>query len=101
MDLAATKGISLTIDNSFLADELDRYAGLLDLWEANRFAVRAYRRAADVIRGSPVSIADLVRTGTVRDLNGIGPGVEARLRELVETGELRSSPSFSGRSAPS
>jgi DNA polymerase (family 10) len=29
-----------------------------------------------------------VRTGRVRDLRGIGPGIEARLRELVETGEI-------------
>src|SRR4029078_10684710 len=31
-------------------------------------------------------VAELVRTGRVRELRGIGPGIEARLRELVETG---------------
>src|SRR5213078_254673 len=30
----------------------------------------------------------LVRTGRVRELRGIGPGIEARLQELVETGRL-------------
>ena len=33
-------------------------------------------------------MADLVRTGRVRSLRGIGPGIEARLRELIETGEI-------------
>ncbi len=33
-------------------------------------------------------MADLVRTGRARSLRGIGPGIEARLRELVETGEI-------------
>ena len=33
-------------------------------------------------------VADLVRTGQVRRLRGIGRGIEARLRELVETGEI-------------
>ena len=29
-----------------------------------------------------------MRAGRVRELRGIGPGIEARLRELVETGEI-------------
>ena len=33
-------------------------------------------------------VADLVRTGDVRQLRGIGSGIEARLRELVATGEI-------------
>ena len=33
-------------------------------------------------------MAELVTTGRVRRLRGIGPGIEARLRELVETGEI-------------
>ena len=49
---------------------------------------RAYRRAAETIRAAAVPVADLVRTGRVRQLRGIGPGIEARLRELVETGEI-------------
>src|SRR4051794_11799151 len=33
-------------------------------------------------------VADLVRTGRVRQLRGIGPGIESRLRELLETGDI-------------
>ncbi len=33
-------------------------------------------------------MAELVGSGRVRELRGIGPGIEARLRELVETGEI-------------
>ena len=33
-------------------------------------------------------MAELVTAGRVRELRGIGPGIEARLRELVETGEI-------------
>jgi DNA polymerase (family 10) len=49
---------------------------------------RAYRRAAETIRGAPVPVTDLVKSGRVRDLRGIGPGIESRLRELVETGNI-------------
>jgi DNA polymerase (family X) len=76
------------VDNSPIADRLEAFAALLELSEANPYTARAYRRAAETIRGAPVSVADLVRTGRVRALRGIGRGIEARLRELVETGEI-------------
>src|SRR5919199_2308751 len=47
-----------------------------------------YRRAAETIRAAAIPVADLVRAGQARRLRGIGPGIEARLRELVETGEI-------------
>jgi DNA polymerase (family 10) len=61
---------------------------LLELADASPYAARAYRRASDVIRATPVPVAELVRTGRVRELQGIGPGIEGKLRELVETGDL-------------
>jgi DNA polymerase (family X) len=76
------------VDNRHIADRLDAFAALLELSEANPYTVRAYRRAAETIRGAALPVVDLVRTGRVRDLRGIGPGIEARLRELVETGEI-------------
>jgi DNA polymerase (family X) len=76
------------VDNRQIADSLDAFAALLELAEANPYTVRAYRRAAEAIRGAALPAEDLVRTGRVRDLRGIGPGIEARLSELVETGEI-------------
>ncbi len=61
---------------------------MLELVEANPYTVRAYRRAAETIRAAALPVAELVRSGRARELRGIGPGIEARLRELVETGEI-------------
>ena len=72
-----------------IADRLDAFASLLELADANPYTVRAYRRAADTIRATPrCRSPTLVRAGRVRELRGIGPGIEARLRELVETGDI-------------
>jgi DNA polymerase (family 10) len=76
------------VENSFIADRLDAFASLLELSDANPYTWRAYRRAAATIRGAPLPVAELVRAGRVRRLRGIGPGIEARLRELVETGDI-------------
>ena len=75
--------------NALIADRLDAFAALLDLAEANGYTVRAYRRAAATIRGVTVPVADLVRSGRVRELRGIGPGIEARLRELLRARAAR------------
>ena len=76
------------LDNAEIADRLESLASLLDLAGASRYTARAYRRAAELIRETKAPIADLVRAGRVRELQGIGPGIEARLRELVETGQI-------------
>jgi DNA polymerase (family X) len=76
------------VDNAQIADRLEAFASLLELGDANPYTARAYRRAAETIRGAAVPVAGLVRSGRVRELRGIGPGIEARLRELVETGDI-------------
>ena len=74
--------------NPEIADRLDAFASVLELGDANPYTARAYRRAAETIRGSATPVTELVRTGRVRELRGIGSGIEARLRELVETGQI-------------
>src|SRR6266498_1090232 len=80
---------SLSLDNTAIADVLERYASLLDLAGSSYYVVRAYRR-----------VAELVRNGRVRELRGIGPGLEARLRELVETGEIAHARELEGEVEP-
>jgi len=76
------------MDNPQIADRLDAFASVLELAEANPYMARAYRRAAETIRSTAFPVAELVGSGRARELRGIGPGIEARLRELVETGAI-------------
>jgi DNA polymerase (family X) len=76
------------VDNAQIADRLEAFAALLELVDGNPYTVRAYRRAAETIRGAAVPVAELVAAGRARELRGVGPGIEARLRELVETGTI-------------
>ena len=76
------------MDNRQIADRLDAFATLLELSEANPYTdPRVPARGRDD-PGAAVPVADLVRAGRARELRGIGPGIEARLRELVETGQI-------------
>jgi DNA polymerase (family 10) len=76
------------LENRTIAERLDSFATLLELAGANSYAARAYRRAAELIRSTEAPVADLIRAGRVRELRGIGAGIERRLEELVETGEI-------------
>src|SRR5919109_1279803 len=82
------RGTLRPMENAQIADRLDAFASLLELGEANPYTTRAYRRAAEMLRGAAFPVAELVRSGRARELRGIGPGIEARLRELVETGNI-------------
>jgi DNA polymerase (family X) len=74
--------------NAEIAAALAEYAALLELAGASSYSARAFRRAAELVATTPVDVAQLVRGDRVRDLRGIGPGIERRLRELVETGRI-------------
>jgi len=76
------------VDNAQIAQTLESYAALLDLAGAGYYTARAYRRAAELVRETRAPVAELTRAGRVRELRGIGPGIERRLVELVETGKL-------------
>jgi DNA polymerase (family 10) len=76
------------LENKAIAERLESFATLLELAGANPYSARAYRRAAELIRATEVPVADLIRAGRVRELRGIGRGIEGRLKELVETGEI-------------
>jgi DNA polymerase (family 10) len=78
----------VSLDNAAIAERLEALAALLDLAGASPYSVRAYRRAGELIRTTPAPVAELVRSGRARELQGIGGGIEARLRELVETGQI-------------
>jgi DNA polymerase (family 10) len=87
-------------DNARIAERLETLAALLDLSGASYYSVRAYRRAAELIKATPAPVAELVRTGRVRELRGIGPSIETRLRELVETGGLAEIDELEGELQP-
>ncbi len=76
------------LDNLAIAAALREYSALLELAGAGPYAARAFRRAAELVAATPVDVAALVRAGRARELRGIGPGIDARLRELVETGTI-------------
>ena len=79
-----------SLSNAQIADRLSSLAQMLTLEKANPYKIRAYRRAAAVIRGLGESVDELVRSNAdLRVYAGIGEAISAALREIVETGTLK------------
>ena len=80
-----------TLSNAEIADRLSSVAQLLTVEKANPYKIRAYRRAAAVVRGLGESLDALVRSnGDLRVYPGIGEAISGAIREIVETGSLKS-----------
>jgi DNA polymerase (family 10) len=80
---------TISLRNAQVADLLRRYAAALSLEGANRFKLKAYRRAAETIEGLDESVADYVRQGkALTDLSGIGAAISEIITEILATGKL-------------
>lgn len=80
------------LTNAEIADRLEAMAQLLAAKGENPYKVRAYRRAAGVIRGLGESVDEIVRSdGDLTEYVGIGKAISGAVREIVlEGGKLRS-----------
>jgi DNA polymerase (family 10) len=74
--------------NGDLADQFDQLADLSEILGEQSFRVAAYRRAAARIRDTASSVAELALEGKAKELPDIGKTIEAKIVEVVETGDM-------------
>ncbi len=74
--------------NLEIAAALDELGDLYELDGAIIHRVVAYRNGAKAVRDASASVAALARAGRATELPGIGETLQAKLRDLVETGDI-------------
>jgi DNA polymerase (family 10) len=67
---------------------LKEIAELLTLKGENHFKTRAYTNAASLISDEGIDIERHVQEGTLRQIDGIGPALQEKLTQFVETGKM-------------
>jgi DNA polymerase (family X) len=76
------------MDNAALSRVLADIADALEIKGESFFRIRSYRLSAESVGSQSESVAEMVRRGDdLRSIPGVGEGIAARLRELVETGD--------------
>jgi DNA polymerase (family 10) len=75
------------MDNRSLARVLHDIADALEIKGENSFRVRSYRMSAESVDTFGEDVAAMIRRGDdLRAIPGVGEGIAAKLRELVEGG---------------
>lgn len=76
--------------NATVADLLRRYAAVLSLEGADRFKLKAYRRAAETVESMGDDLGEFVkRGGDLKKLPGIGKAISEVIQEIIRSGTLR------------
>jgi DNA polymerase (family X) len=74
--------------NAEVVEQLDLLADMLELEGEQAFRVLAYRRAAQRVRETGGSIAQLALDGRAKELPGIGTTIQDKIVQIVEQGEI-------------
>ena len=74
--------------NARVSALLREIADLLDIKGENSFRIRSYRMGADSIDAHGQDVAGMVARGEdLKSIDGVGEGIAAKVREIVETGD--------------
>lgn len=77
------------LTNEDIARVFEEIAELLAISGENPFRIRAYQRAAQVVRTLPHPCGELGGAGALQELPGIGADLAGKIEELLHTGTLR------------
>lgn len=76
------------VHNEEVASAFDEMADLLSIQAQNAFRIRAYRRAAQIVRSLPREVGEMQGTDELDALPGIGADLAGKIDELIRTGKL-------------
>ncbi|MCS6860543.1 MAG: DNA polymerase/3'-5' exonuclease PolX [Abditibacteriales bacterium] len=76
------------MDNTAVSAMFDEFADWLEIDDENPFRVRAYRRAAQVVRDLPEDVAQVAAEGRLTHLEGIGKDLAGKIVEFLQTGKV-------------
>ncbi len=80
--------MDVQLSNQQVAQVFRDIANSMEVLGENRFKYQAYTRAAEVINSLATDLAEYVRSGTLRDIPGVGPAIAAKIEELYRTGRM-------------
>jgi DNA polymerase (family X) len=78
----------VSVHNADVAEAFEEIGDLLSIQGENPFRIRAYRRAAQIVRSLPRELAEMGDPSEYDALPGIGKDLAAKIMELVSTGRL-------------
>jgi DNA polymerase (family 10) len=78
----------MIIDNDYIAEKFSLLGKLMDIHGENSFKTKSYSIAAFTLEKLPTPIRDIPED-KITSIKGIGDAIGKKIREIIETGELR------------
>jgi DNA polymerase (family 10) len=75
--------------NAAISEILREMAFFAELAKENPFKIRAWQKAADILADQETSCEELLKSGELTKLAGVGKGTQAIVKEFVETGKVQ------------
>lgn len=75
--------------NEEIARRFERLAQIMEIRDDDRYRIRSYRNAAEIISGWPTPLTDIAREEGLKGLQtvpGVGKAISEKIVELIETG---------------
>lgn len=88
------------MDKKAIADILDEMGTLLELQGANPFKARAYHNASRTVEGLTRDITELVESGEIREIEGIGEKIAVVISDLMIRGRSKEHDELRGSFPP-
>jgi len=76
------------MQNGALSELFGRMADVMEILGEDRFRVNTYRKVARIIADTPVDIGELLESGRLADVPGIGKSSLAKIEQFVHTGRI-------------
>ncbi|MFZ2664437.1 MAG: DNA polymerase/3'-5' exonuclease PolX, partial [Patescibacteria group bacterium] len=77
------------LTNKEVVTTLKEILAAMEVKSVNPFRIRAYQNAISILDNLTVSIYDLWQNKRIREIPGVGEGIESHLKELFSTGKVQ------------
>jgi DNA polymerase (family X) len=88
------------VKNALVAQRLNEIASLMEFDGEPFFKIKAYERAARSLEDSQTPVEELVRTGALLELAGVGKAIAQKVADIVATGTCRYLEELRGKFPP-
>ena len=86
--------------NPAISNAFEQMADIMEILGDDRFRINTYRKVARIIAETPIDVADLLDSGQLADVPGIGKSSIAKIQQYIDIGQIEAHQDLLARIPP-